>query len=174
MKTSSSLRWVGWLVLASVVSMILSITFNIIAVSNGSLIPGTRSHSVLVETFDTLTTGFLIPVPFAFYLIYRAYAPRLSFLSMLLGASMLIGVTILHILFVFEVMWFIDSLGYYATVAIGLSLWLIMVAYLAYRSHKPRYGTLLNLLGASMVALPVWEIWLGYLLASGKLTDQPN
>jgi hypothetical protein len=173
MKTSSSLRWVGWLVLASLVTMILSITFNIIAVSNGSLIPGARSHSVLVETFDTLTTGFLIPLPFALYLIYRAYAPRLSLVSMLLGASMLIGVTILHLLFVLEVMWFIDSLGYYAMVAIGLCLWLIIIAYLAYRSRKPAQGTLLHLLGATLVGFPVWEGWLGYLLASGKLTDQP-
>lgn len=112
MKTSSSFRWIGWAVLASAISMIASIVFNVIAVSNGSITPGTRSHSVLVETFDVLTTGFLIPLPFAFYLIYRAYAPRLSLLSMLLGASMLIGVTILHILFVFEVVWFIDSLAY--------------------------------------------------------------
>src|SRR5262245_45650258 len=101
MKTSSLLRWVGWSVLASAVSMILSITFNILAVSNGSITPGTRTHSVLVETFDVLTTGFLIPVPFAFYFIYRAYSPRISLFSMLLGAVALIGVTILHILFVF-------------------------------------------------------------------------
>ena len=174
MKTPSSFRWVGWLVLASAVSMVLSIVFNMIAVSNGSITPGTRTHSILVETFDVLTTGFLIPLPFAFYLIYRAYAPRLSFFSMLLGACMLIGVTILHILFVFEVVWFIDSLGYYVIVGIGLSLWLIIVAFLAYRSHKPAHGTLLNLLGASIVGFPVWEIWLGYLLASGKLTDQSS
>ena len=172
MKTSSSLRWVGWSVLASLVSMILSITFNIIAVSNGSLIPGTRSHSVLVETFDVLTTGFLIPLPFALYLIYRAYAPRLSLLSMLLGAIALIGVTIMHILFVFEVMWFIDSLTYYLYVSIGLSLWLIITAYPAYISHKPKRGTLLHLLGASLIGFPVWMFWLGYVLASGKLTDK--
>lgn len=70
MKTTSSLRWVGWPVLASAISMILSITFNTLAVSNGSITPGTRSHSVLVETFDVLTTVFLIPLPFALYLIY--------------------------------------------------------------------------------------------------------
>jgi hypothetical protein len=171
MKTTSSLRWVGWCVLASVISMILSITFNIIAIANGSITPGTRTHSILVETFDVLTTGFLIPVPFALHWIYRAYAPRLSFFAMLLGASMLIGVTILHILFVFEVVWFIDALGYYAIVGISLSLWLISVAYMAYGAQKPRYGTVLNLLGASLVGFPVWEIWLGYLLASGKLTE---
>jgi len=171
MKTFSSLRWVGWSVLASLVSMILSITFSLIAVSNGTITPGTRTHSVLVETFDFLTTGFLIPVPFVFHLIYRTHAPRLSFFSMLLGASMLIGVTILHILFIFEVVWYIDSLGYYYIVAIGLSVWLVIVAYLANKSHKPTYGTLLNLLGASMVGLPVWEIWLGYLLVSEKLTQ---
>ena len=172
MKTSSSLRWVGWLVLASVVSTILSIVFNVIAVSNGTLIPGARSHSVLVETFDVLATGFLIPLPFALYLIYRAYAPRLSLLSMLLGAIVLIGFTIMHILFVFEVMWYIDSLAYYAYGSIVFSLWLIITAYLAYKSHKPARGTLLNLLGASLVGFPVWAIWLGYVLASGRLTDQ--
>ena len=174
MKTSSSLRWVGWSVLASLVSMILSITFNIIAVSNGSLIPGARSHSVLVETFDVLTTAFLIPVPFAFYFIYRAYAPRLILFSTLLGAIALIGLTILHILFVFEVMWFIDSLAYYAYGSIALILWLLITAYLAYKSHKPYGGVLLNLFGASLVGFPVWMIWLGYVLASGKLTDQPR
>ena len=174
MKTSSSLRWVGWSVLASAVSMILSITFNIIAISNGSITPGTRSHSVLVETFDVLSTGFLIPLPFAFYLIYRAYASRLSLLSMLLGAIALIGLTIMHILFVFEVMWFIDSLAYYAYGGIGISLWLIIVAYLAYKSGKPAYGTLLNVIGATLVGFPVWTFWLGYLLASDKLTDQPG
>jgi len=173
MTTSSSFRWVGWSVLASVVSMILSITFNILAVSNGTLIPGTRSHSVLVETFDVLTTGFLIPLPFALYLIYRAYAPRLSLLSMLLGAVALIGVTIMHILFVFEVMWFIDSLAYYAYGSIVMSLWLIITAYLAHKSHKPYGGILLNLLGASILGFLVWMIWTGYVLASGKLTAEP-
>ena len=51
MKTSSSFRWAGRLVLASAVSIILRMVFNIIAVSNGSITPGTRTHSVLVETF---------------------------------------------------------------------------------------------------------------------------
>jgi hypothetical protein len=173
MNTSSSLRWVGWAVLASAVSMILSIVFNIIAVSNGTLIPGARSHSVLVETFDVLSTGFLIPVPFAFYWIYRAYAPRLILFSTLLGAIALIGVTIMHILFVFEVMWFIDSLAYYAYGCVALSLWLIITAYLVNKSHKPYGGVLFNLLGASIVGFPIWMIWLGYVLASGKLTEQP-
>ena len=173
MKTSSVLRWVGWSVLASGISMIASIVFNILAVSNGSITPGTHSHSLLVETFDVLTTGFLLPVPLAFYLIYRPYAPRLSLLSILLGMITFIGVTILHILFVFEVLWFIDSLGYYLYAVIGLSSWLIITAYLAYQSHKPPYGILLNLLGASIVGFPVWMFWLGYVLASGKLADQP-
>ena len=161
MRMFSSLRWVGWCVLASVVSMILSIAFNILAVSSGSITPGTRTHSVLVETFDVLTTGFLIPVPFAFYFVYRAYAPRLSLLSMLPGAIALIGGTTMHILFVFEVLWFIDSLAYYTYGCMMLSLWLIATAYLAYHTHKPaRGGTLMNLLGASIVGFPVWMIWL--------------
>ena len=173
MKTSSSLRWVGWSVLASVVCMILSIVFNMIAVANGSITPGTRTHSVLVETFDVLTTGFLIPVPFAFYLIYRQYAPRLSLLSMILGTITLFGVTVLHILFVFEVIWFVDALAYYLYVCIGLSLWLIIVAYMTYKSHKPSYGILFNLLCASIIGFPIWAVWLGFVLASGKLTHQP-
>jgi hypothetical protein len=148
--------------------------FNIIAVSNGSITPGTRTHSILVEIFDVLTTGFLIPLPFAFYLIYRAYAPRLSLISTLLGTVTLIGVTILHIRFVFEVLRFIYSLTYYAYVGIGISLWLLITAYLAHISHQPKHATLLNLLGASLVGFPVWAIWLGYVLASGKLTDQPR
>jgi hypothetical protein len=91
---------------------------------------------------------------------------------MLLGTITLIGVTVLHILFVFEVLWFIDSLAYYLYICIGLCLWLLIVAYLAYKSRKPAHGTLLHLLGASLLGFPVWEIWLGYVLVSGKLTDQ--
>ena len=66
--------------------MIASVVFNILAVSSGSITSGTYLHSVLVETFDMLTTGFLIPLPFAFHIIYLAYAPHLSLLSMLIGA----------------------------------------------------------------------------------------
>ena len=173
MKPPSSLRWVGWSVLASAISMIASVVFSMIALSMGWITLGTHSHSVLVETFDVLTTGFLLPLPIAFHWIYRSNAPHLSLFSMLLGTITLLAGTVLHILFVFEVLWFSDWAWVYLYGGAGFSLWLIGVASLAYKNGKPRRGTLLNLIGASVVGFPVWAFWLGYLLASGKLTDRP-
>jgi len=58
-------------------------------------------------------------------------------------------------------------------IALGCSVWLIIVTHLAYKSQTPAHGTILNILGAVIIGFPVWMFWLGYLLASGKLTDQP-
>lgn len=175
MKTSTYLHWVGWLVMLSGVAMMLSVLFLILAYSTGAIAVGTRSHSVLVETFDVLTTGLLLPLPFGYYLIYKTYAARLSALSTLLGTITLLTVTVLHVLFVFEVLWFADPISayLYAVIGIGLSAWLFMIAYLAHRSRKPAHGFLLNTMGAIVVGWPIWVFSTGYLLISGRLTDQP-
>jgi hypothetical protein len=175
MRTTTYLHWVGWSVILSGISMILSVLLLILALATGSIAVGTHSHSVLTETFDVLTTGFLLPLPFGFYLIYKTYATRLSFLSTLVGTITLLAVTVVNVLFVFEVLWFSDPISQYlyAGVGVGLIFWLLMVAYLANRSRKPAHGTLLNILGATIVGIPIWVFSMGYLLISGKLSDQP-
>ncbi len=174
MKTTTYLHWVGWSVLLSAISMILSVTINIFAYMNGSITYGTHTHSVIVETFDVLTTGFLLPLPFGFYMIYRKYGPRLSYRSTLVGTITFLAVTILHMLFVFEVLWFSDPISkyLYGVVGIGFISWLIMTAALAHRSRKPAHGTLINIIGATIVGFPIWAFSTGYLLVAGKLTDQ--
>jgi hypothetical protein len=175
MKTTKYLHWVGWSVILSGISMFLSVLFLILAYSAGSVTPGTHTHSVLVETLDVLTTGFLLPLPFGFYLIYRTYASRLSYLSALVGTITLLAVTILQALFVFEVLWFSDPISQYLyeVIGVGLIFWLLMIAMLANRSRKPAHGSLLNIIGATMVGFPIWVFSMGYLLISGRLTDQP-
>jgi len=80
-----------------------------------------------------------------------------------------------NVLFVFEVLWFSDPVSQYlyAVVGVGLFLWLLMIAILANGSKKPAHGSLLNILGASIVGIPIWIFSMGYLLISGRLTDQP-
>ena len=175
MNTSSYLQWTGRSVLVSAVSMILSVTINIYSYATGSITFGTHTHSVVVETFDVLTTAFLLPLPLGFYLVYRAYDRRLSTLSALLGTITFVAVTIVHVLFVFAVLWFSDPISkyLYAGIGVGYICWLVMTANLAHRSGKPVRGTLLNVIGATIVGFPVWAFWTGYLLAAGKLTDQP-
>jgi hypothetical protein len=175
MKKSTYLHWIGWSVLFSAISMILSVSFNILAYSNGSITFGTHTHSVIVETFDVLTTGFLLPLPFGFYRIYRSFAARVSYWSALVGTLTFLAVTIVHILFVFEVLWFSDPISkyLYAVVGIGFIAWLIMIANLARRSGKPAYGSLINIIGATIIGFPIWALLTGYILAVGKLTDQP-
>lgn len=175
MKTTTYLHLVGWSVILSGISMILSVMFLILAYSAGSITVGTHTHSVLVETFDVLTTGFLLPLPFGFYLIYRTHATRLSFLSALVGTITLLAVTVLNVLFVFEVLWFSDPISQYlyTVVGVGLIFWMLMIAILANRSRKPAHGFLLNIIGATIIGIPIWVFSMGYLLISGRLTDQP-
>ena len=175
MKTTTYLHWTGWSVILSGISMILSVMVLILAISTGSITVGTHTHSVITETFDVLTTGFLLPLPLGFYLIYRSYATRLSFLSTLVGTITLLAVTVLHVLFVFEVLWFSDPISQtlYAVVGVGLIFWLLMTALLANRSRKPAHGFLLNIIGATIIGIPIWVFSMGYLLISGRLTDQP-
>jgi hypothetical protein len=132
---------------------------------------GTHTHLLLVETLDSLTTTLLIPLPLALDRIYRPYAPRLSRFAMWIGTALLVGITLLHFSFVFEILWYVDVAGYYFAAFPIFPIWLLMLARLAYLSHKPAHGVLLHLLGATIVGFPVWAIWLGSLLASGKLTD---
>jgi hypothetical protein len=176
MKTNTVLHWIGWSVILSGISMILSVLFLLLAYSAGSITPGTHTHSVITETFDVLTTGFLLPLPFGFYLIYRTYATRLSFLSTLVGTITLLAGTIVNVLFVFEVLWFSDPIStyLYAVIGVGLFSWLLMIAHLANRSKKPAHGSLLNILGAIIVGIPIWVFSMGYLLISGRLTDWPD
>jgi len=174
MKTTAYLHWVGWSVILSGISMILSVLFLILATSAGSITPGTHTHSVLVETFDVLTTGFLLPLPLGLHRIYSSYAPRLSYFSALTGTATFLAVTVLNMLFVFEVMWFSDpiSQNLYALIGVGIISWLVMITVLASKSKKPAHGTLLNILGATIVGLPIWVFSTGYLLVSGRLTDR--
>jgi len=155
--------------------MILSVLFLITAISAGSVTPGTHTHSVITETFDALTTGFLLPLPFGFYLIYRTYATRLSFLSTLVGTITLLIGTIVNVLFVFEILWFSDPVSQYlyAVVGVGLIFWLLMIALLANKSRKLAHGVLLNIIGATIIGIPIWVFSMGYYLISGKLTVQP-
>jgi hypothetical protein len=174
MKASTYLHWVGWSVILSAISMILSMGFNILAYAAGSITFGTHTHSVIVETFDVLTTGFLLPLPLGFYMVYKNYAPRLSYLSTLIGTITFLAVTILHVLFVVEVLWFSDPISkyLYGVIGIGFISWLVMIAVLARRSRKPAHGSLINIIGATIVGFPIWAFSTGYLLLAGKLTDQ--
>ncbi len=175
MKKTTYLHWTGWSVVLSGISMFLSVMLLILAYTTGSITVGTHTHSVLVETLDALTTGFLLPLPFGFYLIYRTYDNRLSYLSTLVGTITLLAITVLHLLFVFEVMWFSDPISkyLYGVIGVGFISWLLMIAMLANRSRKPAHGFLLNIMGAIIVGIPIWVFTMGYLLVSGKLTNQP-
>ncbi len=174
MNTSTYLRWAGWSVLASVTAMILSMGIMFLAISTGSITAGTHTHSVLVETFDVLATGFLLPLPYGFYRIYKAYAPRLSYWSALVGTITFLGLTIINILFVFEVLWFSDPISQelYAVGGIGITAWLVMIAYLARKSRIPTHGTLVNIIGATIIGIPIWAVTMGFLLITDRLTEQ--
>jgi hypothetical protein len=108
--------------------MITSIVINILVLANGTLVFGTHTHSVLMETFGALTITFLLPVSSAYHQIYRRYAPGLSLFAMLTGSISFSGALLLNILFIFEILWFSDSPGYLGFIVPGYILWLVLSA----------------------------------------------
>lgn len=129
-------------------------------------------HSIYNEVLDILTSAFLLPVVIALYRVYRKTSPILSHLSTILLTLITVAGIILHMLVIFGIFSFPEVAYIFFSGLLILSLWLFMVAYLAYRSRKPKHGLLMGILGATIIGYPVWAIWIGRQLISGKLTEE--
>jgi hypothetical protein len=158
----------GWSAYLSAAAMIISIVFTGIVFSKGIVVPGTRTHNPLIEVFDVSAALFLIPLPIALDRLYRTTAPTLSRLAMLNGVAVGMAGTILSLLFVFEVLWFVDVFAEFLYGLLAFSLWMLLEAFLASQSRKPPGGFVMTLLSATIIGYPLWAIWLGHVFLSTK------
>jgi hypothetical protein len=150
--------------------MIISIVLTGIVFSKGTVVPGTRTHNPLIEVFDVSAALFLILLPIALDRLYRTAAPLLSRLAMLIGVAVGMAGTILSLLFVFEVLWFVDVFAEFLYGLLAFSLWMLLEAFLARQSGKSSGGFIMALLGATIIGYPLWAIWLGRVLLSAKVS----
>ena len=146
--------------------MIISIVLTGIVFSKGTVVPGTRTYNPLIEVFDVSAALFLIPVPIALDRLYRTAFPLLSRLTMLVGVAVGMAGTILSLLFVFEVLWFVDVFAEFLYGLLAFSLWMLLESFLARQNNKPPGGFVMDLLGTTIIGYPLWAIWLGHVFLS--------
>ena len=160
----------GWSAYLSAAAMIVSIALTIIVFSQGTVVPGTRTHNALIEVFDVSAALFLIPLPIALHRLYRITAPTLSRVVMLIGLAVGMAGTILSLLFVFEVLWFVDVFAEFVYGLLAFSLWMLLEAFLARQNGKPPGGSVMALIGATIIGYPFWAVWLGRHLLSAEFS----
>ena len=146
--------------------MIISIVLTGIVFSKSTVTPGTRTHNPLIEVFDVSAALFLIPLPIALDRLYRTAFPLLSRLTMLIGVAVGMAGTILSLLFVFEVLWFVDVFAEFLYGLLAFSLWMLLESFLARQNNKPPGGFVMDLLGTTIIGYPLWAIWLGHVFLS--------
>jgi len=160
----------GWSAYLSAAAMVISIALTVIVFSQGTVVPGTRTHNAFIEVFDVSAALFLIPLPIALDRLYGTTAPTLSRLAMLIGVAVGMAGTILSLLFVFEVLWFVDVFVEFLYGLPAFSLWMLLEAFLARQSGKPPGGFFMALLGATILCYPLWAVWLGHYFLSREFS----
>jgi hypothetical protein len=169
MSSKQLFRIAGWSAYLSAAAMIISIALTAIVFSRGTVVPGTRTHNAFIEVFDASAALFLIPLPIALDRLYRTADPTLSRVVMLLGVAVGMAGTILSLLFVFEVLWFVDVFAGFLYGLLAFSLWMLLEAFLARQSNKPPGGFSIALIGSTIIGYPLWAVWLGRYLLSNPL-----
>ena len=85
---------------------------------------------------------------------------------MLIGVAVGMAGTILSLLFVFEVLWFVDVFAEFLYGLLAFSLWMLLESFLARQNNKPPGGFVMDLLGTTIIGYPLWAIWLGHVFLS--------
>jgi hypothetical protein len=156
----------GWSAYLSAATMIISVVLTSIVFAQSTVVLGPRTHNALIEVFDVFAALFLIPLPIALHQLYRTTTPTLSHLAMLIGVAVGMTGTILSLLFVFEVLWFVDVFAEFLYGLLAFSLWMLLESFLARQSNKPPGGFVMAFLGTTIIGYPFWAIWLGHVLLS--------
>lgn len=89
---------------------------------------------------------------------------------MLIGVAVGVAGTILSLLFVFEVLWFVDLFAEFLYGLLAFSLWMLLEAFLARQNGKPPRDFVMALIGATIIGYPLWAVWLGRHLLSAEFS----
>lgn len=161
----------GWCAYASAVVSIVGIVFWVIMyigffTSNKQLqnFGPLNDICVIIQYFLALASTL------ALYHLLKAHVPVLSRAAMWIGIVGIFVIVILKFLVVAGVMTFEDEIG---PAFIGLLLvgaWQVITGYLGRATGKLPHGLLMSVLALTYLGFPIWAVWLGRLLLSGKVT----
>jgi hypothetical protein len=140
-------------------TLLVSMAFLAIAHLAGGMRFGDGSHSAIVDTLHTLTIVLLAPLPFALHRLLAPVDRRRSAAAVALAVDAIVFGAVLHALFAlglvpFQAVTSLVLVGYGAFAG-----WLWMVGSLGASSGRLPNGRRMALLGATIVGLPIWLVW---------------
>ena len=146
---------------ALVAATTLAVTMAYLAIAHlaGGMRFGDGTHSAIVDSLHVVTAVALLPVPFALHRL-RARTSRLSAAGVALAVDAIAFGAILHALFALGVLTF-DSAGPLLLIGyLAFASWLWIVGSLGSASGVLPNGRRMAVLGATIVGLPVWLVWI--------------
>lgn len=140
-------------------TMLVSTAFLAIAHIAGGMQFGDGSHSAIVDTLHTITTVLLAPLPFALDRVLAPTDRRRSAAGVALAVDAILFGAVLHALFALGVVPF-EAVTSLVLVAYGaFAGWLWIVGSLGASSGRLPHGRRMAVVGATVVGLPVWLVW---------------
>jgi len=146
---------------ALVAATTLAVTMAYLAIAHtaGGMRFGDGTHSAIVDGLHVVTALALLPVPFALHRLLGRSSPRLSAAGVALAVDAIAFAAILHGLFALGVIAF-DTAGPLLLIGyLAFAGWLWIVGSLGSASGTFRNGRWMAVVGATIVGLPVWLVW---------------
>jgi hypothetical protein len=147
---------------------ILTVTAAFLAIAHlaGGLDFGGGTHASIVELLHVVTISLLVPLPFALHRMLGEAAPRASAAGVALAVDALAFGAILHALFAAGITTFdaagpLVLIGYFAFAG-----WLWIVGSRGSDSGRLPGGRRMALVGATVIGLPLWLVWVTRHLAA--------
>ena len=149
---------------ALVAATTLTITMAYVAIAHlaGGMRFGDGTHSAIVDSLHVVTALLLLPVPFALHRLLGRTSPRLSAAGVALAVDGIAFAAILHALFALGAITF-DAAGPLLLIGyLAFAGWLWIVGSLGTASGTLRNGRWMAVVGATIVGLPVWLVWIAW------------
>jgi hypothetical protein len=146
---------------ALVAATTLAVTMAFLAIAHvaGGMRFGDGSHSPIVDGLHVVTALLLLPIPFALHRLLTSVSPRRSAAGVALAIDAIAFGAILHALFAAGVIAF-DAAGPLLLIGyLAFAGWLWIVGSLGSTSGLLPNGRRTAVVGATMVGLPLWLVW---------------
>lgn len=191
MTSTDVLRYAGWSAYLSTAATIIGFVTLIVFFSVG------EPFGTINDISSVILALSLLPLAVALYLFQRPGAPVLSLMALIIGICAMLAASILQILLVLRVVKLELTLVAVPAAFGVVGVWLLLNSYLALANRTlpsglawvgmvAGVGYILVILGfllggqqhpltavgglTAVISYPIWAIWIGALLLSGRLT----
>ena len=123
---------------------------------------GDGTHSAIVDGLHVVTAVVLLPLPFALHRLLGRTSPRLSAAGVALAVDAIAFGALLHALFALGAVTF-DAAGPLLLIGyLAFAGWLWIVGTLGSSTGTLPHGRRMAVVGATIVGLPVWLVWVAW------------